>query len=176
GLSVRDATEADAGVVGLKQITGVVVDGYTSGDSPAKQAGIQPGDVIVSLGGEPVESVPQLQERVGFKQPGETVVVMVVRQRGERKTVTLRLARAPSDAGRGGGNPSVAPNGDASGNGAAPVGPGPISDGGTLDSVIVEARRDPSNSQHDLLTSIQAAVRAHCPTAPTGRSAAKSRS
>jgi uncharacterized protein DUF4384/PDZ domain-containing protein len=126
GLSVRDATEADAGVVGLKQITGVVVDGFTSGDSPAKQAGIQPGDVIVALGGEPVESAPQLQERVGFKQPGETVAVTLVRQRGERKTVTLRLARAPSDAGRGGGNPSVTPNGDASGNGAAPVGPSPL--------------------------------------------------
>ena len=142
GLSVRDATEADAGVVGLKQITGVVVDGYTSGDSPAKQAGIQPGDVIVALGGEPVESAPQLQERVGFKQPGETVAVTLVRQRGERKTVTLRLARAPSDAGRGGGNPSVTPNGDASGNGAAPVGPSPIYDGGTLAPVVYERERE----------------------------------
>lgn len=97
GLSIRDATEEDAGVVGLKQITGVVVNGYTNDDSPAKQAGIQPGDVIVSLGGEPVESTPQLQERVGFKKPGETVEVTLLRQRGETRTVTLRLARAPSD-------------------------------------------------------------------------------
>ena len=36
GVSIRDATEQDAGVVGLKQITGVVVNGYTSDDSPAK--------------------------------------------------------------------------------------------------------------------------------------------
>src|SRR5947208_12847196 len=121
GLSVRDATEQDAGVVGLKQITGVVVSGYTSDDSPAKQAGIRPGDVIVSLRGEPVESTPQLQERVGFEQPGETVEVTLVRPGGEKKTVLVRLARAPSDAGGGGGNASLKPNGDASRNGAAHV-------------------------------------------------------
>ncbi len=123
GLSVRDATEEDVGVVGLKQITGVVVNGYTSDDSPARRAGIEPGDVIVSLGGEPVESTPQLQERAGFKKPGETVVVTLVRQGGERKAVTLRLARAPGDIKR---------DGD------------PIYNGGTLDPVIVEERRDPT--------------------------------
>jgi len=36
---------------------GVVVNGYTSDDSPAKQAGIQPGDVIVSLGGGTLDPV-----------------------------------------------------------------------------------------------------------------------
>jgi len=35
----------------------VVVNGYTSDDSPAKQAGIQPGDVIVSLGGGTLDPV-----------------------------------------------------------------------------------------------------------------------
>ncbi len=149
GLSVRDANEHDAGVVGLKQITGVVVNGYTSDDSPAKQAGIRPGDVIVSVRGEPVESAPQLQERVGFKQPGEAVEVTLVRPGGEKKTVLVRLARAPSDAGVGGGNASLKPNGDASRNGAAHVGPGPIYYGGTLDPVIVEARRDPTPAKRD---------------------------
>src|SRR2546427_909269 len=123
GLSIRDAMEQDAGVVGLKRITGVVVSGYTNGDSPAKQAGIRPGDVIVSLRGEPVESTPQLQERVGFKEPGETVEVTLVRPGGEKKTVLVRLARAPSD---------VKPDGD------------PIYSGGTLDPVIVEAGGGPN--------------------------------
>src|SRR5207237_909751 len=92
GLSVRDATEQDAGVVGLKQITGVVVSGYTSDDSPAKQAGIRPGDVIVSLRREPVETTPQLQERLGSEQPGEREVSAPLRsyKRG-RETQMLRL-------------------------------------------------------------------------------------
>jgi len=97
GIAIRDAGPEDADAVGLKQITGVVVNSYTNDDSPAKQAGIQKGDVITALDGQPVENVPQLQQRVGFKRPGETVGVTVLRQGGVKRTVTVRLTRAPSD-------------------------------------------------------------------------------
>src|SRR5213595_3482596 len=45
GVAIHDARQEDADAVGLKQISGVVVDSYTSDDSPARKAGIQPGDV-----------------------------------------------------------------------------------------------------------------------------------
>src|SRR5256714_1119913 len=51
GVSIHDARQEDADAVGLKQITGVVVDSYTSDDSPAKKAGVQPGDVIIAVDG-----------------------------------------------------------------------------------------------------------------------------
>src|SRR3989454_1007924 len=98
GISIHDARQEDADAVGLKQITGVVVDSYTSDDSPARKAGIQPGDVIVAVDGQPVDNTPQLQQRVAFKKPGETVEVTVLRQGGEKRTVTVRLARAPGEA------------------------------------------------------------------------------
>src|SRR5438046_4167472 len=98
GIAIRDVTQEDADAVGLKQIAGVVVNSYTNDDSPAKAAGVQPGDVIVALDGQPVENVPQLQQKVGFKRPGETVDVTVLRQGGDKKTLTVRLARAPSDS------------------------------------------------------------------------------
>src|SRR5216110_1910748 len=98
GIQIRDATQEDADAVGLKQIAGVVVNSYTSDDSPAKVAGIQPGDVIVALDGQPVENVPQLQQKVAFKKPGDAVDVTVLRQGGEKKTMTVRLARAPGEA------------------------------------------------------------------------------
>jgi serine protease Do len=97
GVSVQAITPEDAAAVGLKEIRGVVVGGYSSDDSPAKRAGIQPGDVIVAIDGQPVEYIAQLQQRVGFKKPGETVSVSLVRPGGERKTVSVRLAAAPSE-------------------------------------------------------------------------------
>jgi serine protease Do len=76
----------------------VVVDAYTDSlTSPAKKAGIEPGDVIVALDGQPIEDVPQLQQKVGFKKPGDAVEVTLLRQGGVKKTVTVRLAKAPGE-------------------------------------------------------------------------------
>src|SRR5437764_14309596 len=95
GIGITDADENDAAAVGLKQITGVGVRSYSDDDSPAKKAGIELGDVIVALDGQPVDNPPQLQQKVAFKKPGESVEITVLRQGGERKTITVRLARAP---------------------------------------------------------------------------------
>jgi serine protease Do len=99
GVAIRPVEPEDAELVGLKEAKGVVVNDFSpdEAESPAKAAGIQPGDVIVAVDGEPVEDVPQLQQKVGFKKPGETIQVTVVRKGGERKTVSVKLARAPAE-------------------------------------------------------------------------------
>ena len=97
GVAVRDAGENDADYVGLHEIRGVLVQDVTDG-SPAKAAGVQPGDVIVALDGKPVDYVGQLQERVAFRQPGEAVSVEVARKGGERKTLRVRLQGTPQPA------------------------------------------------------------------------------
>ncbi|HXM37498.1 MAG TPA: Do family serine endopeptidase [Gemmatimonadales bacterium] len=99
GISIRPITPEDAENAKLPDIRGVVVNDFTPAeDSPAKRAGLQEGDVIVAVDGTPIESVAQLQQRVGFKKPGETVQVTVVRQGGVRKTITVKLTAAPSDS------------------------------------------------------------------------------
>jgi serine protease Do len=77
--------------VGLPAIRGVVVKDIPSEDSPARAAGIEAGDIIVSVDGKPVEYVGQLQQVIGFRRPGEVVKVEVARKGGVRKTVQVKL-------------------------------------------------------------------------------------
>src|SRR5438067_3684390 len=113
GVQITDADENDAAAVGLKQITGVGVRSYSDDDSPAKKAGIELGDVIVALDGQPIDNTPQLQQKVAFKKPGESVEVTVRRQGGARKTITVRLAHAPNEADSEVASAGVKPKGEA---------------------------------------------------------------
>ena len=95
GVSVLPVRQEDAEDVKLSDIKGAVVQGFTTDSAPAKLAGLQEGDVIIAIDGQPVESVAQLQQRVGFKKPGETVQVTVARKGGARKTIPVKLTAAP---------------------------------------------------------------------------------
>ena len=98
GVSVQNATANDAEYVGLPDIRGVLVQDF-SDDSPARKAGIEAGDIIISVDGKPVEYVGQLQQQVAFRKPGEKVKVEVARKGGVRKTFDVRLQEvlAPRD-------------------------------------------------------------------------------
>lgn len=59
-------------------------------DSPAAVAGLEAGDVIVGLGGEPVGTVAELREAVGElagEEPGELAYV----RKGERRTAQVEI-------------------------------------------------------------------------------------
>jgi serine protease Do len=94
GVLVRDASIDDAAYVGLSDNRGVLVQDFGSDDSPARRAGLQPGDVIISVAGRPVDYVAQLQEAIAFRKPGETVDVEVARKGGQRVTIRVPLQRA----------------------------------------------------------------------------------
>jgi serine protease Do len=95
GVMVRDASPNDAAYVGLAQNRGVLVQDFGSADSPAKRAGLEPGDVIVAVDGHPVNYVAQLQEAIAFRKPGEVVSVEVARKGGARTTIKVPLQRVP---------------------------------------------------------------------------------
>ena len=98
GVAIKAITPEDADAVGLRTIQGVVVNDFSGANSPAKAAGIQPGDVIVALNDTAIDHVAQLQTMVGFKHPGEVVRVTVVRSHGERQTFDVHLISADSDS------------------------------------------------------------------------------
>jgi serine protease Do len=95
GVSVQNASANDAAYVGLPEIRGVLVQDFTE-DSPARKAGIQQGDIIISVDGKPVEYVGQLQQQVGFRKPGDKAKVEVARKGGVRKTLEVRLQAVTS--------------------------------------------------------------------------------
>ncbi|HKI94188.1 MAG TPA: Do family serine endopeptidase [Gemmatimonadales bacterium] len=96
GISIRDANPADAAYVGMKTVTGVTIMDYSSSDSPAKQAGLEPGDVITMVNGDSVDYVSQLQQLVGFQTPGSKIHVTVMRHGSGEHTYDVRLVAAPS--------------------------------------------------------------------------------
>ena len=102
GVLVQNVTPEDAIYLELDSIAGVRVDNFSE-DSPARRAGLEPGDVIVSVDGVPVTYVAQLQQLVGFRAPGEAVQVEVARV-GGRREFTIRL----TSSDRGDEEPPVA--------------------------------------------------------------------
>jgi len=96
GVTVRNVSPNDAAYVGLPDVRGVVVEDFGGENSPARAAGLEPGDIIVSVDGKPVEYVGQLQQQIAFRRPGETVKVEVARKGGARKTVEVKLQELPA--------------------------------------------------------------------------------
>src|SRR6266545_1746684 len=93
GILVRDATANDAQYVGLPEIRGVLVQDFSPPGNAAQRAGLEAGDIIVSIDGQPVQYVAQLQQTIAFRKPGESVKVEVARKGGVRKTYTVPLQR-----------------------------------------------------------------------------------
>ncbi|MBN2743580.1 MAG: Do family serine endopeptidase [Marinilabiliaceae bacterium] len=90
GVSIRDIDRALAEEKDIDKIEGVYVAGVNI-NSAAKEAGIEEGDIILSVNNEKVNSVPELQEKISRHRPGDKVTIQVKRSGKEKQfTVTLR--------------------------------------------------------------------------------------
>jgi membrane-associated protease RseP (regulator of RpoE activity) len=68
-------------------------------DSPAAEVGLEAGDEIVAVDGEPTEDFPALAEQLA-PRPGEEVE-LTIRRDGELRDVTTRLGEHPENPGQG---------------------------------------------------------------------------
>jgi S1-C subfamily serine protease len=93
GVSTRNLTPASARELDLAIDRGAYVAEVTAG-TPADDAGIQQGDVIVEIGGKEIEDSGDMQTTIREHRPGDKVTVVVDRK-GERKTLDATLTERP---------------------------------------------------------------------------------
>ncbi len=99
GIQIKEVSAEEAKAAQLTSIAGVTLGDFSNDGntpSPAKAAGLEPGDVIIAIEGAPVDRVGTLQRIVRMKKPGDVVSVDVMRF-GDKKTFRVKLAEAPGD-------------------------------------------------------------------------------
>ena len=100
GVEPRDFTPEIAQSFGLKPQVGVVITGVLQ-NGPAAKAGMEPGDVIVAIGGKPVHDSSDLLVQVAALTPG-TVIDFSVDRKGRRLALRItpgQRPRPPKEAG-----------------------------------------------------------------------------
>jgi serine protease Do len=96
GVSIQGVTVEDREAFNLPSVAGAVVQGFSTANSPAEQAGLEVGDVIVGLNGVPIVQSNDLQRRIAGLRPGDRVRLEVIRY-GERLDFTVRLGEASAE-------------------------------------------------------------------------------
>ncbi|MCQ8184247.1 Do family serine endopeptidase [Parvularcula maris] len=108
GVSIRDAEPQILEAVGLEGRQGALIANVNEG-SPAEKAGLQAGDVVIELEGEPIIGRDDLTRKVGSYQPGKRVKVKAFRD-GRERTFTVKLERRDltqmAEVTSGGGAPN----------------------------------------------------------------------
>jgi serine protease Do len=90
GVSIQPLTEEIAEALGLDEKRGALVVEVLEG-TPAAEAGLESGDVILSFDGKEVASPEELSRTVAETEVGDTVEIGILRG-GERRTVNAKIA------------------------------------------------------------------------------------
>ena len=94
GVGIQEVTPELAKQFNVPAEKGALVREVES-NSPGAKAGLQTGDVITEMNGQPIAGPNELSLKVGMMTPGTTVHLNVVRN-GETRDVNLTLGEAPS--------------------------------------------------------------------------------
>jgi serine protease Do len=108
GVYMQDLTEDVRQGLDLDVKHGVLVSGI-SDDSPADKAGLEEGDVIVSFGGQDIESPDDLRNAVSEFKPGAEAKVEIVRD-GKEQSVVVTVGERPESESFSWSFDSDAPN------------------------------------------------------------------
>ncbi len=96
GVSIQDMTTDLAKSFGLEKEEGILISDVVP-DSPAAQAGLQSGDIILELDGKKVENVTSFRNTIALTAPG-TEVQLKIRRDGKESVRKLTIGRLPDEA------------------------------------------------------------------------------
>jgi serine protease Do len=95
GVSLQSINEDVAGALGVERNRGELITSVTPG-GPAARAGIEQGDVVVSVAGRPVTPGETLAFLVSQQPIGSSVPLELIRN-GQRRTVSVRVMERPTE-------------------------------------------------------------------------------
>ncbi len=101
GVHAQDVTPEIADALGVDLDRGAIITQVVRG-SPAANAGIKAGDLVITADGEPVRSATHLRNKIGLLRVGETIELTVLRD-GDRHTLSAKLEEPEQLQMRGGG-------------------------------------------------------------------------
>ncbi len=105
GVGIQDITDSLEEYYDLKSDEGVLVTEVYP-DQPAARGGIESGDVIVAVDGEPMEDARDLSSTIANLPAGKETEITVIRD-GKRRTLTVTLGlRADGEKGIAGAGPA----------------------------------------------------------------------
>jgi len=91
GILIQEITPQLAESFKITGKNGILVS-QVEDNSPAKEAGLQPGDIILELNGDKVEKTTAFRNKVSLMVPGSKIDLKVLRN-NEEKQITLALAK-----------------------------------------------------------------------------------
>ena len=139
GVSIQDMNQALAQSFGLKKPAGALVNTVEAG-SPAQQAGVKDGDVILAVDGASVQSASDLPPMIASLKPG-TAAVLEIWRSGEVRKVNIRVGELVQEA-MAGEQPSM--EGGRLGLAVRPLSPAERRGGGMDGGLLVEEVTGPA--------------------------------
>lgn len=98
GLYGQNVTAEIAQSLDLKEPRGIIV-AQVEKNSPAAEAGLQPGDLILEMNGQPLETYDTFRNAIAGLKPGSTIQLQVWRN-GKTAERTVTLGERPAEPGQ----------------------------------------------------------------------------
>jgi serine protease Do len=95
GITYSLVTETMAQALKLSSADGIIV-GEVQANSPAAKAGLQKGDILLTLDGKPFTADNTLRQMIQDKNPGDTITLSLSRN-SQTLTITVTLGELPQN-------------------------------------------------------------------------------